>query len=427
MTDNTHSFEANAFVLQTIQQRQFSDRADAEAMLLQFLRESLHLPAARVELRPLAVSLNSFNGFLTMEDGRRLFFKTHTESDTVIQEYYQAEMLAEAGYPVIQPIYRSAEVGKQLLIYEVIEHPSVFDVAWQLEANHLPVPDALAQAQHAADDQLFQLYQRTLQLSTPQQAVENAPIHQLFLHRLVGGRLDRFYGADVQIELPTLGRVTMADVRRAHWQINGQHYDVSLDDLIERAARLLAPAAGATIIGHGDAHNGNVFLVQNEAEAPHLLYFDPAFAGRHSPLLDLVKPLFHNVFAMWMYYPHEKAASTQVELTQQNGVYIVQHDYTLHSVRDLFLTSKVERVLIPVLRELKAKNALPNDWRSFMKAALFCCPFLTMNLADPAKFPPAISLLGLAMSVEMGAEANTGESSTQSRIDQVLDAVARAL
>ncbi len=57
-----------------------------------------------VELRPLAVSLNSFNGFMTVRDGaagsRRYFFKTHIESDGVIDEYYHAALLAEAGYPV---------------------------------------------------------------------------------------------------------------------------------------------------------------------------------------------------------------------------------------------------------------------------------------------------------------------------------------
>ena len=86
-----------------------------------------------VELRPLAVSLNSFNGFMTLTDGTRLFYKTHTEPDSVIDEYYNTTTLADAGYPVIKPLYSSTEWGKQLLIYEVIEDSSVFDVAWAIE------------------------------------------------------------------------------------------------------------------------------------------------------------------------------------------------------------------------------------------------------------------------------------------------------
>ena len=46
-----------------------------------------------------------------------------------------------------------------------------------------------------------------------------------------------------------------------------------------------------------------------------------------------------------------------------------------------------------------------------------------MNLADRSRFPPEISLLGLAMSVEMGAESQ-GE---RSLIDRTLDEVEKAL
>lgn len=402
--------------LQRIQQLQFSDRKAAEALLLDFVRHDLGLAAAGVELRPLAVSLNSFNGFLTMDDGRRLFFKTHTESDTVINEYYQASVLAEAGYPIIQPVYRSTEVGRQFLVYELIEHPSVFDLAWEIECGTQPVPAALAQAQHQADDQLFSIYQHTLQMQTAEEA-ERASVHQLFYHRLTGGRLDRFYGTGTSILLPD-GEFPLAEVRRAHWRINGQVYDETLDDLIGRATILLQPGAGASIIGHGDAHNGNIFYV--DAAAPSLLYFDPAFAGRHSPLLDLAKPLFHNVFAMWMYHPAEKAAAVPISLERTPEFWQVDYDDALAPIRQMFLASKATRVLKPTLRLLQERGLLPTNWREQLKAALFCCPFLTMNLADRLKFPPPISLLGLAMSVEMGAESQ----GKRSVIDLVLDEAA---
>jgi len=72
---------------------------------------------------------------------------------------------------------------------------------------------------------------------------------------------------------------------------------------------------------------------------------------------------------------------------------------------------------------LKARNELRSDWRGYLKAALFCCPFLTMNLADTAKFPPQIALLGLSMAIEMGSES----AGQRSLIDQALDDVERAL
>ncbi len=251
----------------------------------------------------------------------------------------------------------------------------------------------------------------------------------VFYHRLAGGRLSRFYGPlpgaqgdDVTLQTP-LGGTSMAAARQVRWEINGQFYAQNLDELIVCALDRLWPAQpGPAITGHGDAHNGNVFLRRN-AGAAWLMYFDPAFAGRHDPLLDLAKPLFHNVFAMWMYYPEVKRAATHIGLTDKDGVWRVEHNYALPPVREMFLRSKVERALLPALQLLRERFLLRPDWRAFLKSALFCCPLLTMNLTDRAKFSPEISLLGLAMAVEMGAES-AGERSI---IDQTLDDVEQSL
>ncbi len=408
--------------LQEIQSLQFVDKVRAEALLKTFISEIFPLHIVEVELRPLATSLNSFNGFLKLADGRQLFFKTHTEPDSVIQEYYNSTMLAGAGYPVIQPILRSNEWGKQLLIYEVVEDPPVFDVAWTIENGATEDFAALQKAQNKADENLFELYMAALNQQTSEEAAK-AGIHQLFYHRLTGGRLERFYGPlpgksgqEVSLTLP-IGTTSMREVRRRKWIINGQHYTVTLDDLIDQAIALLNPAqSGPSIIGHGDAHNGNVFFRKASNE---LVYFDPAFAGRHHPLLDLTKPLFHNVFAMWMYFPQEKARDLHITIHADNQTWQVQHDYSLPPVRKMFLTSKVDHVLLPVLRELKSRSWLQDNWRRYLKAALFCCPFLTMNLSDQTRFPPEISLLGLTMAIEMGAESHHHRS----YIDQVLDSI----
>lgn len=415
-------------LLQQIQQMQFTDRRAAEARLLHFIRDTFPLDVRSVELNPSAVSLNSFNGFMLLADGTRLFFKTHTESDNVIGEYYRASVLADAGYPVIQPVYSSTEAGKHLLIYEVIEDPSVFDVAWQIENGDLTYAQALTTAQNQADDELLDLYRATLQAQSAEEAAA-APVHQLFHHRLTIGRLERFYGVlpGKTGEFPAVhlphGEFSMQNVRQITWKINGQVYADSLDDIIRRAVILLAPAqTGQSVVGHGDAHNGNVFLRLSETP-PSMLYFDPAFAGRHHPLLDLTKPLFHNVFAMWMYYPTQKHEQTQISVQQSGDKWVIEHDYTLHPIREMFLTSKVDRVLVPILRDMKQAGTLRADWRPYLKAALFCCPFLTMNLTDADRFPAEITLLGLSMAVEMGAESHT----QRSYIDQVLDKVQQQL
>lgn len=405
-------------ILQQIRDKQYTDKSGAEALLLTFIRDNFPLDVTELELTPLAVSLNSFNGFMTLADGTRRFFKTHTETDTVIDEYYNAEMLADVGYPVIQPVFKSTEPGKQLLVYKVIQDPSVFDVAWQLEDESNPdIESALTIAQNDADDDLWRLYQQTISRQNAEEAAKS-PVHQLFYHRLVGGRLDRFYMSENAVILPH-GQFSMADVRGVNWLINGQEYNQTLEDIIQRAISMLNPnQAGVSIVGHGDAHNGNVFFQQN-THPPSLLYFDPAFAGQHHPLLDLTKPLFHNVFAMWMYYPQEKTESTTIDVSVEGSTWHVEYDYDLPSMRHMFLDSKINRTLIPLLKHLQNTDQLRDDWRTYLKAALFCCPFLTMNLTDNKKFTPQISLLGLAMSIEMGSES-TGQKSL---IDRTLDKV----
>lgn len=403
-------------LLQQIQRMQFNDRSGAEALLLSFIQQTFpDLNALKVELRPLAVSLNSFNGFLTCADGQRLFFKTHVEQDGIIGEYYNAAMLAEVGYPIIQPIRASTQYGQQLLIYEVMESPSVFDVARGLERQ----PDTamltrLSEAQSRADDHLFTIYTKSLHAVTAQ---ENAaqPVHQLFYHRLMGGRLQRFYGDAQAFTLPN-GVFDARELRRKHWTINGSHYEETLDDIINRAVVLLNPVRDdVAVVGHGDAHNGNVFFTGSG-----LVYFDPAFAGKHHPLLDLTKPLFHNVFAMWMYFAEEEAAKLTIDVHADGERWHVRHDYPFNAVRRMFWENKTQRVLVPTLQMLRAQGTLREDWRAFLKASLFCCPFLTLNLTG---FLPKISLLGLTMAVQMGSES----IEQRSLIDSLLDTVEQAL
>ncbi len=408
-------------LLEQIQRLQFSDKPAAERLLIDFIRETFNLNVTAVELRPLAVSLNSFNGFVTLADGQRLFFKTHTESNGVIGEYYNAAMLADAGYPVLQPIMQSTEAGKQFLIYPVINDPSVFDTAHDIISGKPERRADLEHAQAEADDELLRIYQHTLEWQPAAEAAK-APVHQLFYHRLAGGRLDQFYGQSTSM-LHDADSVPMETVRRIQWTINGQIYGETLNDIIERAIRLLNPAqSGASIVGHGDAHNGNVFL-RGGGDHAALLYFDPAFAGRHHPLLDLTKPLFHNVFAAWMYFPQQIAERLTLTVHTDDDCWRVEHDFPHHPLREMFLQSKVQRVLIPTLRDLKQRGWLREDWRAYLKASLFCCPFLTMNLTDSSKFPPPITVLGLAMAIEMGSES----SGVRSRIDQMLDEVEKAL
>jgi hypothetical protein len=383
-------------VLQEIQALQFRDIPAASDRMLAFLREAgLPFVVESVIVRPLAVSLNSINGFITTDTGRKLFFKTHIEPQSIISEYYNAAILAEANYPVIQPLFGATEYGKQLLIYEYFDAPSLFDVLWAVETGQRSDAAEIVAIQEQADRDLANIYRQTLApLSAEQHAA--APIHQLFYHRLVGGRYASFYEGQ-EVALPGQ-KMSFADLSQWRWRINGVEYADSIQQLVQRAIEILNPTQREvwSVVGHGDAHNGNVFLSGDQ-----LIYFDPAFAGRHSFLLDLTKPLFHNVFATWMYFPQAVADQLDIHYEVQAQVIDIRHNFQPIPARVATLRSKLHSVLFPMLQELGERGH--PQWREYLKSALFCCPFLTMNLRDPAKFPPAITLLGLALAVEMGS------------------------
>jgi len=402
-------------VLLQIQQRQFSDKHGAEQMLRGFVQETFPLNVITAELRPSVVSLNSFSGFLILADGSRLFFKSHTEPDSVIDEFYNAEILFKARYPMIRPLYSSMEAGRQFLIYDVVEDPTVFDVAWQIEGGDYGPADSLTDAQNRADRDLLNIYLETSEIQSST-AAATAPVHQLFYHRLTGPRLLGPYDREATFALPD-GLCRMADLRRYAWTINGQQYTDTLDTIISRSTNLLEPAQdGPSVVGHGDAHNGNLFFCRDERR---LIYFDPAFAGRHDPLLDLAKPLFHNTFAMWMYYPEVKRNELKLSSRIFGNTISIEHNYQLPPIRLMFLESKLNHVLMPLAYELRRRGWLTPEWRMRLKAALFCCPLLTKNLSDRSLFPAEIGLLGLAFAVEMGAES-AGE---RSLVDRALDKV----
>jgi phosphoglycolate phosphatase-like HAD superfamily hydrolase len=389
--------------LATIQRLQFAERAKAERLLQRWFARHMHLNADSVTLTPKPVSLNSFNGFYRTGN-EAYFFKTHVEEQGVLQEYYHAELLHRAGYNVVQPLRTLHEEGRQMVIYPVVRWPVMFDLMRALETGSATDIDqeTLIAAEQRECERLLTIYQSTLAAST---AAENAraPIHQLFWHRLAGVRFQHFYTGK-PVPLPASGNAASSsasipfdELLRYRWVINGVIQPHTSGELIQRALVALHPEQAAmTVTGHGDAHFGNVFL-ENRSD---YLYFDPAFAGRHSPLLDLVKPLYHNVFATWMYFPQDVARELHISVYTDGETVYVEHDYALSPVRRAMLRTKLEYLIKPLVEELR--EALPENWQETLRLALLCCPLLTVNLLDEQRIPAAISWLGLSQAVQLG-------------------------
>ncbi len=412
--------------LDLIQQLQFTRRETAEKLLRLWFARHMDLLTQNVRLTPKAVSLNSFNGFY-QSNGQEFFFKTHVESHGVLNEYYHAQLLETAGYNVVRPLQLVREKERQMVIYPVVKWPVMFDLVRALETDQeLPAgitADALVEAEREECARLLDIYRATFQ-PTPTPSPDFPPIHQLFWHRLSGERFQKFYVNKI-VPLPAGSKpaeLPFADVASYRWVINGVEQTRSLGELVRQAREALHPAqAMATAVGHSDAHFGNVFLEQLPGEPQRAqgvlhsqlhtlgsgttyryLYFDPAFAGRHSPLLDIVKPLYHNVFATWMYFPQEVARDLHIAVKIEDKQIIVEHDYVLTPIRRALLHTKYEHLLAPLVSWLEEQRALPEGWQEFLNLTLMCCPLLTINLFDRAKMPPEVGWLGLSQAVQLG-------------------------
>ncbi|MEQ9812210.1 MAG: hypothetical protein RLO50_05480 [Azospirillaceae bacterium] len=368
----------------------------AAELAADLLAEAIGQPVTACTINRDIYSLNSVNGFAKLADGTAIFFKFHQEEgeEAGVAEYYNARVLSEAGYDVDLPLAASHRPGRQVLTYRRRHDRRLSDVCSALERQ---ADDALFRrvvaAQQRADTRVAKIALETLHRASAAE-IAREPIHQLFHRRVVddgvpgllGGRARRFY-----VE----GRFDFADpsgdwsgdwraIRNFTWRINGNSYPVTLAEAFDFVREHLDPARlgpGPAVTAHGDAHNANVWF--EEGAEDRLVLFDPAFAGRHIPaLLAEVKATFHNALAhpFWLYEPAEAARRYLATVTVMDGVISVETDWSPGPLREAFLESKATRFWRPLLGELAARGWLAADWEATVRAALFACPTLVMDL-----------------------------------------------
>ena len=415
------------------------DAAGAALVTAEILRDELGLDVATCVVNRDGYSLNSVNGAVTTSAGERFFFKFHAEEDAerTAGEWYRAALLADAGYPIDRPVRVVTSPQRQVLLYRWRDDERLADACLRVEqrseqrtsasistewppTDHFGdldvMPDdadTLLAEQRALDTVAGRVLVDTLHVAS-EADVAAEPIHQLFHHRLVdsdrperlGARARRFY-AHGSFVLPG-ATLDWEDFWTARWNVNGHLLDDSFADLLERARVLLRPANPAlrpAVVAHGDAHNANVWRTPKG-----LVLFDPAFAGSHVPaLLAEVKATFHNVWAhpFWLYHPAQSPYETAVRFA--DGLLHVDTDWTSSSLRDAFLASKADLVWRPLLGALRERGWLHSDWRVTLRAALFACPTLVMNLRSgegAAGRDPVTSLVGLTAAMLAGSEGS---------------------
>lgn len=418
------------------------DRARAEALLRDLIGPLVKRDVGALEISCDRYSLNSVHGFVDIAGLGVHFFKFHHEENEEqgVGEYYNAQVLEDAGYSVDRPLFAETAPGRQILLYRKRDDPRLSDVCSELDKGRGAARcDAVIATQRAADKKHAAIACRDLHMAALRE-VAGEPIFQLFFNRLVddphggpdqplAGRVARFY-AGRQVTWPGL-TASFEDIAACRWRINALDYPVSLGAAFEQAKRRLHPAAlapGPAFAAHGDAHNANVWLEGSaDGSAPRLTLFDPAFAGRHVPaLLAEAKASFHNVFAhpFWLYEPDHASTVFTARASKTGDLIEVETDYRLSALRRAFLESKAECFWRPLLAELRRRGWLADNWRQIVRSALFCCPTLVMNLlaTEGSSHTPVTSLIAFSQAIKAAVGPANGAEDDVEAFLRLMDA-----
>ncbi len=402
-------------------------------MLADLLLDLFAMRASDVQINHDQYSLNSLNGFFTCDD-EAFFFKFHQEEgeEEMTGEYYRADILANAGLPVDQPVYMSVLPGEQILIYRRRSDPRFSDVLRKLDLMDDPAERARAiGAETDLCAKLLDVYRETLHpISVEEVAAE--PIHRLFYERLIdpatrlfpGGRFADFY-AGKTFGFPGV-ELEWEEFSQLKFVIDGRRYGSSVGELFDAAHARLSPerlADNGGVVAHGDAHNANVWYTAEQGGKAELSFFDPAFAGSNVPaLLAEVKATFHNIFAhpLWLYDPAIASQMFKASARRDARELHVETDWGLTPVRKALLDVKATHLWRPLLGELKRRALLPDDWRTIIRLALFLCPTLVMNLrAGVRTHTPVSSLIAFSVAVMAGSPPQSGSDDITRFLDRI--------
>lgn len=374
-----------------------------------FVEEKFSLRVLSLRINKSAVSLNSVNGFLKTPDGE-FFFKFHAEeNEKNFDEFYRAEILEGAGFPVLKPLFISKKPGEQFVIYEKISDPTFFEICEKADDQFLRTGKydenlrmEILSAESRLCEKCSEVFKETIRFA-PRTEVSQEPIWQLFSHRLFGDncRLEKFY-FEKDVLFPNGQKMKFEDFSQLKWKINGKRYNENLSEIIALAQKYLNPNANKEWVvctAHGDDHNGNKFFVDKD-----LIYFDPVFSGNAIPLLLApAKTTFHDVFAhpFWFYSSERIFEKLKITIEISQNEISVSHNFLIEEVAPIraeILNIKAEKLWRPIFEKISSKDkAKAHD---FVRKALFSCGFLCL---DFLKFDAKFSIFAFARAVEIAS------------------------
>lgn len=339
-----------------------------------------------------AAALNSISGIIKIKfpDGveKEVFGKIHIESNTksisplgAEKEYANAEKLADAGWPVLEPIAVSKTKEYPLLLYPVLKEPTLFDI---LEESYttgiVQLTSQIIESLERYNETIGAKEAKSLRVGSSTEAM-NAPVQALFLKRIEkGGRIDQWYTTETMFNLPGLDNsISWEELLDTKWVINGVIYNTSLGKIIDQARKNLTyrdEKETFLIQSHGDDHAGNVRLTDSP------IVFDPAFAGWNPVSLD-IKALAHTGFlpSAAMYYSPKGLDCVYKQNADAISVEINIKDLPTVQIQEVLVKQIVDLRIVPILKAVKEKGGNVEKEVQRIKDAMSCCALLTVNIA----------------------------------------------
>lgn len=354
-----------------------------------------------------AASLNSLSGKIKLKKAGKeevVFGKIHIEGNAgklnplgAEKEYVNADLLAAAGWPVLQPSVKSTNPDYPLLLYPIVEAPPLFD---KLEESNLSGKSTISQEELNGlaefNNLIGQKENQSLRIGSSKEAIDS-PVQYLFYKRFQkGGRIDQWYKNETLFKLPGLNKeITWAQLLDIKWTINSIKFNSTLREIIEKARNSLGfngEEKAFLSIYHGDDHAGNIRLTNPPVT------FDPAFAGWNPALLDL-KILAHNGFLPMaaMYYFPKGLKCIYKKVGNILVVSVNFQNLPLYKIHEQLAKQIIDSRIIPVLKTVKRNSGDIQKERRRIESGLVGCALLTINIAQMLKKSKAIGLLPMAI------------------------------
>lgn len=356
----------------------------------------------RVEPISTSASLNSVcaNVEIAFEEGHHIpaFAKVHIESDSksssvlgAKDEYSQANLLAENGWPVLVPLVSGKSKNYPLLIYPRVETETLFELfekSYDKRESLVSSPELALLA--TLNMQIGNAMLKSAKLVDSKTAIQS-PIQTLFTQRLKKtGRIGSWYKPDTKFLLAGTGEsINWKELLNIRWIINGEPYRLTLSEVIKNARRYLSfeeEQKALVCVSHGDDHSGNIFMDTKNGKA---IVFDPAFAGLNPASLSSIKALAHScILPMGGMYYDPKIGRVFYRKGQANNTLYVDLPFEnsiLYRTHEALAKQIIDLRILPLFQKAKQGGININNEYERIRYALATCAFLTINVASLLK------------------------------------------